>query len=326
MQTKISILFAFGLCGLFTVAPAAAQTRLEAIRTRGIVKCAAFPRPGLANRKAGVWSGLYVDLCRAIAVATLGPDARSQFHDLELPRDAAALRRGDFDVEFLTAQEIVKASLADSLAPGPSVFFETHSLMVEKSSPVEKPEDLAGASICFNQARAAFLPLEEFFAKKGQNFIRMPFEEDVELVDAYHARHCQAIVEEGTQLAQWRLEKGVNNFDSRILAEPLSVFPILAASPLNDSKWSATVAWVIHFLRAAERPQSAWRPGGVNALALDAPELGLRAGWRNQVIAAVGDYGALYRRNLGDQSPYALPPGANALSRDGGLIAPPFSE
>jgi general L-amino acid transport system substrate-binding protein len=308
-------------------APAvSAQTRLAEIKARGHLTCAAFPRPGLARETSGGQDGLYPDLCRAIAVAALGPDAKFECETLELPRDAEALGRSEFDVLFLTEPEIVNSSLAGKIAPGPVVFFETHRLMVEDSAPAKTPEDLAGARICFHEADAASAALEERFDKKGLAFIAMPFQEDVELLDSYNSRHCTAIVSESTDLANLRLKKGVNRFDSRILAEPLSVVPVLAATPASDPQWSASVSWVVHFVQAAERLQTKWRPGGAQAVSLDGTILGLDSSWRENVLAKVGDYGAVYERNLGDKSPFKLSRGVNASWQAGGLIAPAAAE
>jgi general L-amino acid transport system substrate-binding protein len=44
------------------------------------------------------------------------------------------------------------------------------------------------------------------------------------------------------------------------------------------------------------------------------------------VVGAVGTYDVIYRRNLGDGSPYKLPRGLNASWQAGGLVAAPYSE
>jgi general L-amino acid transport system substrate-binding protein len=123
-----------------------------------------------------------------------------------------------------------------------------------------------------------------------------------------------------------RQRKGVNRFDSRILAEPLSVFPLLATTPASDAQWARVVAWTVHLLQAAEQKETAWRAGAAKALPLTGPELGLDPAWRDKVLAAVGDYGAIYARNLGDASPFGLARGVNAPWTAGGLIAPPVAE
>jgi general L-amino acid transport system substrate-binding protein len=241
------ILALFLLAGL--LAPACAQTRLAGIEARGHLTCAAFERPSLARQTPSGWMGLLPDFCRAVAVAALGPQARFDFKTLDLPEDDKALNDGAFDVLFLTETEIARNALAGKLTPGPAVFFESYAVMVEKGFAATKLEDLAGASICLHEADPAAGLLAEYFAKKAKNFIAMPFQEDVEWRDAYNARHCRAAASEITDLIDLRLHKGVNGFDSVILPQKLAVFPIIAATPLGDPQWSATVTGVDIFAR-----------------------------------------------------------------------------
>ena len=198
--------------------------------------------------------------------------------------------------------------------------------MVAQSSSFQTLEDLANAPICFSQARSSYLALEDRFAQKRLEFQHMGYEEDVEFLDTYNVQRCKAAVGEATELAMMRLHKGVNKIESRILAEPLSVFPIFAATPTQDAQWLAAVAWVVHFVQAAERTQTAWRTGGANALALKPQDFPFGPDWRKNVLAATGDYGAIYARTLGEQSPFKLPRGVNAPWSAGGLLAPPVAE
>ncbi len=230
------------LAGLFLAPPAFALTRLSGIKARGHLTCAAFERPSFARETPSGWTGLLPDFCRAVAIAALGPDALYQFKTLDLPEDDKALDDGDFDVLFLTEEEIAHNKLAAKVAPGPAVFFNSYAVMVEKGSAATKLEDLAGASICLREADPAAELLAEFFAKKAKSFIAMPFQEDVEWRDAYNARHCRAAAAEIIDLIDLRLHKGVNGFDSVILPQKLGVFPIIAATPLGDPQWSAAVA------------------------------------------------------------------------------------
>src|SRR5690606_41288051 len=48
--------------------------------------------------------------------------------------------------------------------------------------------------------------------------------------------------------------------------------------------------------------------------------LGLDPDWLARVVAAVGNYGEMYERNIG---PLGIPRGQNALWKDGGLMYPP---
>jgi hypothetical protein len=44
------------------------------------------------------------------------------------------------------------------------------------------------------------------------------------------------------------------------------------------------------------------------------------------VLAATGDYAAIYRRSVGADSTLQLPPGPNQPQEDGGLLVPPYAE
>ena len=327
-MTRASILALFLAAGAFCAPAASAESRLSAIRSRGHVACAAFPRPGLArDSDGGTPSGLFGDLCHAIAIAALGPEAKYQFSALELPKDADALAKDEFDVLFLTEGEIVGAALAGRLSPGPAAFYESQRLLVPVESGIARPEDLAGKSVCFHELTdQAVEALDERFDKARITFGHAGFQEDVELIDSYNVHFCDALASESTDLARIRLQRGALKFKSRLLPEPLAVAPILTATPLEDPRWSAAVSWVVQFVVAAERPQTKWSNGGARAMSIDGAPFGLATGWRETILAGVGDYGAIFRRNLGEGSPLKLPRGLNALSSAGGLFAPPGPE
>ena len=53
--------------------------------------------------------------------------------------------------------------------------------------------------------------------------------------------------------------------------------------------------------------------------------IGLEADWAKNVIMAVGNYGEIFERHIGENTPIGLARGLNAQWTDGGLMyAPPF--
>ena len=53
--------------------------------------------------------------------------------------------------------------------------------------------------------------------------------------------------------------------------------------------------------------------------------LGLAEDWLGMVVAATGNYGEIFDRNLGEGTALALPRGINALWTKGGILyAPPM--
>jgi len=300
---------------------------LDRVKASGAIRCGAVGRPGLLEQKAeGKPRGLLVDLCRAIGVAAADSSVtvRATVYDSDKSYDE--VRAGRDDIFFLSGAEIVEQRLAGFVVPGPPAFHETIAVMAAAASAAQRPDDLADQSICFLQGDASHHRLEAYFAAKRLSFIRMGYQEEDELHDAFDSGQCHAMVGEATTLAAARLEGGRNRRSGRILAEPLASFPIFVATAPGDGAWTALTFWTVDILINADRPKGDWAAGGLDSLPIDAPALGLAKGWRETVLAATGSYAEIFQRNVGDGSPLALPLGPNALAGEGGLMAPPYAE
>ena len=310
-----------------SLASARAGPVVERIKAQNVIRCGGAPRPGLVGvAPDGRAFGLYLDVCRAIGAALLGPAGRIEFQQYDSDKAFGAARDGAIDVSFVSGSEIVEAGLAGRIVPGPSIYFAATALMVAGASPAWHVEDLAGRAICFSQGANSHRHLEAWFASRKLDFTRMGYQEDVELFDAYNARQCEGLAGESTVLAAVRRAGAGRALESRILPEPLAVFPIIAATPTSDAQWTAIVAWAIHSLQRADVASADWAAGGLESLTVKAPELGLADDWQARVVGAAGAYGVIFARNLGEGSPLKLPRGPNAPAQQGGLLAPPYVE
>jgi len=299
----------------------------ERVKARGTVRCGSSRRPGLADTDArGSWTGLHVDVCRAIAAAVLGSADRIEYHEYETPKQFDAIRSGQDDVYFLTGSEINEQKLAGMVVPGPTVFVESHNLMVPADSAVRRVDDLSGKAICFFIGSPEERSLSGYFGSLHKSWLHMPFSEEGEMNDAYDVRRCQAVAGEVTTLAAARLSPGPHRFESRILPEPISIFPVIAATGTSDGQWSSVVAWTVITLISGERAETAWYAGGSGAMPALAPELGLDGDWQRRVLSAVGNYGDIFDRNLGKNSRLKLDRGLNENRLKGGELLCPFLE
>jgi general L-amino acid transport system substrate-binding protein len=308
--------------------PAHAGPIVERIKADGVIRCGGVSRPGLVGQSPDgrEASGLYLDLCRAIGAALLGPEGRIEFRAYDSDQAFDRARGGADDLFFLDGAEILDQNLAGRTIPGPPVVFVSTAAMVPADSTVKSLADLAGKSICFYQGSNAHRNLEAFMAAHRLDFLRMGYMEYGELYDAYEARVCEAQVGETGDLAVARLHDAGKGLNSRILPEPLATFPILAVTPTSDPQWSAIVAWAIFSLQRAELQAGPWTASGLGSLAVEAPELGLADDWQARVVGAAGTYADIYARNLGDRSRLKLPRGPNAPVEAGGRFVTPYRE
>ncbi|MEA5505841.1 hypothetical protein VB735_22545 [Halotia wernerae UHCC 0503] len=301
MRFLLVLLTLFGIC--CSISTAEAGSVIERVKARNVVRCGSVERSGLATEvKPGVWSGLNVDICRAIAVAVLGSSDRIEYHEYETHKDFDAVRNQQDDIYFLTRSEIDAQKLTDKLVLGSTVFLESDAVMVASTSAAHHLTDLAGDSICFMIGSSVEQSLNTYFGVLHKNWFRRAFSEDGEMIDTYNVQNCHAIAGEITTLANIRLDPGVNQLLSRILPESLITFPVIAATGTEDTQWSAIVAWTVDTLINAERPKTRWYAGKVGAMPISAPELGLDKEWQRRVLISVGNYSDIFDRNPGKDS------------------------
>ncbi len=306
---------------------ARAGTVLDRVREAGVVRCGATVRPALAFPGADQrWQGLETDVCRAVAVAVLGSDGRSEFRPDVAETDMRRVSTGQDDISFLTASEIVTDGLAGAVVPGPPVFYQTHAVMVHADAAAARLADLKDSMVCAEPGTGPERSLRAYFAARQIPFRFSMWQELEEMLDAYAVGRCPAVAGELTALAALKLNAEAAGHPSRILPDALAVFPVLATMPRGDAEWASIVGWTVQTLLAAEPPAMVARSSGGPALPIPGPAIGLSPGWQARVIAAVGDYADLYRRNLGSDSPLHLPRGVNARWDAGGLMCPPLVE
>ena len=317
----LAVAIALASCPLAHAGPV-----VDRIKSSGVIRCGGVPRPGLVGQSHnGAPSGLYLDLCRAVGAALLGPEGRIEFHPYDSDKAFTRVADGDDDLFFLDGTDIADHRLASAVALGPAIYFVSTAAMVHGPAPIQQLSDLAAKSICFYQGDNAHLNLEASIAGRRLDFVRMGYMEYGELHDAYNSGICDAQVGESGDLAAARLEERAAPA-SRILIEPLATFPVLAATPASDPQWSAIVAWSTYALQRAELPATPWTAAGLKSLGLDGRDLGLAEDWTKRVVGAAGSYADIYARNLGDGSPLKLPRGPNAPAEVGGLFITPFRE
>ena len=311
-----------------TAPPPLHKSTLDKIKEQGFVRCGSVLRPGLAMTDGkGQWSGLEVEVCRAVATAVFGDAARYTYHDYGSAHDFEAVRSGEDQLSFLTFAELADQKATDKVLPGPPVFVESLDMLVAEVSPAKHFGDMAGKGICFMIGTSAENEVEAWFHDQKLGFIPYAFQEDGEEYDTFNVQKCEAVVADSTTLGNARLDRGINKLRSRFIADHLLSFPVMATTPLTeDAQWAAVVAWTISTLVNADAHETDYHASGLRAMAVANAGLGLSAGWQKAVVDRVGSYSDIFARSLGSKSPLKLDQGLNRRLADGGVLVVPFRD
>lgn len=328
------------LASIFAVASStsASAGTLEDVKSRGILNCGVSEGvPGFSNpNDKGEWAGLDSDFCRAVAVAVLNDETAINFVPLSSKQKILAVVTGEVDLTSRTTTWTMKRDTKEGVDFTSIVFYDGQGFMVRKESGVTDARTLNGASICVTSGTTTELNLADFALENDLDFEAIVFESKKEAVSAYKAGRCDALTTDSSQLAAFRTTMK-NPEDHLILDELISKEPLSPLVAHGDNKWKDIVTWVINGVitaeelgvtskNALEMSTSSKNPT-VGRLLGTSGEYGkylsLENDWMLNVITKVGNYGEIFERNLGKETPLKMERGKNALPKNGGLLYVP---
>jgi hypothetical protein len=127
---------------LGAMAEAKART-LDDVRSSGVVTCGLDPaKPGFSQQDANlVWSGIYVDLCRAIAAAVFADPTRTNLVSLAPEEGVVALQSGEIDILMQTVPMHSGKDSADGLMWVLPILHEKNSSLASYAPVVRQGDD-----------------------------------------------------------------------------------------------------------------------------------------------------------------------------------------
>ncbi|MCW3473664.1 amino acid ABC transporter substrate-binding protein [Limobrevibacterium gyesilva] len=332
------------LAGVASVpGPARAQIAdgptLAAVKAKGFVDCGAglgTPGFGYTDSK-GIYRGLDADSCRAIAAAVFGDPAKVRFTPLNSAQRLPALQTGQVDVLIQTLTWSHSREAAAGLEFAAVNYYDGQGFLVRRSAGLTKAAELDGASICTTAGSTSELNVADWARHAGVTYRAVVFERNDESRGAYEKGRCDAYSTDASQLAALRSTFPTPD-DHIILPDIISKEPLGIAVRKGDDQWLDIVKWTSYALIEAEE-QGITQANVDGFLTSQVPVvrrmlgvtgdhgklMGLDNRWAYWAIKAVGNYGEVFERNLGEGSPLKLARGRNALWSKGGLMyAPPI--
>ncbi|MBE7417317.1 MAG: amino acid ABC transporter substrate-binding protein [Ideonella sp.] len=325
---------------LACVSVAHAGKTLDTIKQRGQLVCGVNPSlPGFAAADSqGNWSGLDVDVCKAIAATILSDPNKVKWVPLNASQRFAALQSGEVDILSRNTTWTLTRDASLGLMFTGTTYYDGQGFMVPKKSKITSAKQLKGATVCVQSGTTTEKNLNDY--SKAMNLAMKPvvFETQEATNKAYFAGRCQAYTTDASGLAAIRNKEAGNPEDHVILPELISKEPLGPSVRRGDDEFFTIAKWVVFALIEAEEygitqanvdKMKAESKDPVVQRILGTSEdtgklLGLDKDWAYRALKAVGNYGEIFERNVGPKSALKLPRGANNLWSHGGFMyAPP---
>ena len=320
------------------LSPATAQT-LNKVKARGSLVCGAngeLAGFGLPDAQ-GKWTGLDVDVCRAIAAAIFSDASKVKFVPLSAKDRFTALQSGEIDVLVRnTSWTSSRDSSLGIMFTGVN-YYDGQGFIVRKTLKIKSALELSGATVCVGQGTTTELNLADYFRAHNMQLKAATFATADETIKAYEAGRCDAYTTDASGLYGYRL-KFANPDDHIILPEIISKEPLGPVVRQGDDQWFTIVKWVLFAMLDAEElnvtsknvdeMMKSTNPDVKRFVGTEGnygEQIGLTKDWAVRIVKLVGNYGEVFERNVGAGSLLKIDRGLNNLWNKGGIqYAPPI--
>ena len=319
---------------LLAVASSAhAGTALNAIKERGYIKCGVSDGlPGFSHTdEKGKFSGIDVDVCRAIAAAVFGDFTKVKFTPLTAKERFTALQTGEIDVLSRNSTWTSSRDSALGLNFTGVTYYDGQGFLVNKKLGVKSAKELDGATVCVQAGTTTELNLSDYFRAHKMKYTPITYDKSDESAKALEAGRCDVLTSDQSQLYAQRI-KLAKPGDYVVLPEVISKEPLGPVVRHGDDDWFDIVKWTLFVMvdaeelgidsKNVEEMKKSTNPDIKRMLGVEGDkgkDFGLANDWMAVVIKQVGNYGEIFDRNVGKGSPLQIERGLNALWTQGGL-------
>jgi general L-amino acid transport system substrate-binding protein len=269
---RVSLVLTLALAAALSTGAATAQT-LKTVKDRGMVSCGVSQGlPGFSTPDdKGNWTGLDVDVCRAIAAAIFNDPTKVKYVPLSAKDRFTALQSGEIDL--LSRNTTWTLSRDTSLGANFTgvTYYDGQGFLVKKALKVNSALELNSASVCVQTGTTTEQNLADYFKGNNMKYEVIAFGTADETVKAYESGRCDVFTADVSQLYAERLKLS-NPKDHSVLPEVISKEPLGPMVRHGDDQWFDLVKWVLFAMIDAEELGVTQK--NVEAMAkLDKPEL-----------------------------------------------------
>ena len=326
--------------GLLTATVANAGPTLDSVKKRGYVQCGVstgLPGFSTADEK-GQFTGIDVDMCRAVAAAIFGDADKVKYNPLTAKERFTALQSGEIDMLPRNTTWTLTRDTSLGLNFTGVNYYDGQGFLVNRNLGVKSALEMDGASFCIQAGTTTELNLADYFRTNKMSYTPITFDTSDQTIKAFEAGRCDALTSDQSQLYALRI-KLQNPASAIVLPEVISKEPLGPVVRQGDDEWFNIVRWSLFAMINAEElgvssanvdqvKSSSTDPNVRRLLGLEGVKgdwMGLPDNWGYNVVKLVGNYGEVFERNVGRDSPLGIERGLNALWSKGGIqYAPPI--
>jgi general L-amino acid transport system substrate-binding protein len=331
--------FVLAMIAVFALIGSASAGTLDDVKAKGFIQAGVngdlfgFGKPD----EKGVWKGLDVDTARAVAAAVFGDADKVKYTPLTAKTRFTALQSGEIDVLTRNCTQTLSRDTALGLDFAQVNYYDGQGFLVPKKLGVKSAKELDGATVCVLPGTTTELNVADYFRSNGMKMKPVVIENTAELAKAFFAGRCDCLTSDASQLAGTRAVVP-NPKDYVILPQIISKEPLAPAVRHGDNQWKDIVNYsVLAMINAEElgitsknvdEMLKSTDPRIMRFLGVtegNGKALGLDEKFAYNIVKQVGNYGEVFERNVGVNTPLGIERGLNALWTDGGLMySPPF--
>jgi general L-amino acid transport system substrate-binding protein len=310
---------------------------LDAVKARGQLVCgvstgvAGFSSPD----SQGKWSGIDVDVCRAISATLFGDSEKVKYVPLSAEQRFTAVQSGEVDLLSRNTTWTLTRDTALGLDFGAVTYYDGQGFMVNKKLGVKSAKELDGATVCVQPGTTTELNLADYFRANKMNFKPVVIDKLDQIRSAFFSGRCDVFTTDASGLYSVRASNvppPLTADDFVVLPEIISKEPLAPAFRHGDNQFGDIIRWSQFAMIEAEEygitsknvdEMLKSNNPGIKRLLGVTPGMGKALGvdekWAYNIIKQVGNYGESFERNVGMGSPLKIKRGLNALWKDGGL-------
>jgi general L-amino acid transport system substrate-binding protein len=317
----------------------ASATTLEAVKSRGKLLCGVNAGlQGFAQKdEQGTWAGFDVDYCKAVAAATLGDAAKVEFVPATVTDRFDKLAKGDVDILARNTTWTMERETKWPLRFVGISYHDGQGFLMKTLMGVTSVFNMSSAAICVVKGTTNQANVDDFFRERDMAYTALSFDTSDEAITAFANGKCDAYTADQSQLYAVRLRMAKPD-EHIILPEVISKEPLGPVVRADDAQWYNIARWTLFALINAEELEvraaniddeiaNSKKPGLRRLLGVEGnfgTDMGLDNAWAARALKAVGNYGEIFDRNLGQGSKLGIERGLNATWDKGGILyAPP---